>query len=238
MGRTEEITSEVRRLVLTCRSLEAQVKESIPKKQHEAIVAKLETTINELNAELKRTQANLENTTTLGERLVSLESLVSKQSDSISSAQSEEFQKLSMKISENTVPSTIYEQTLSSVKELELTLSTIVQSKDAQLATLSARTKELEDKISSMVSRSEFLGLQSELSKVRSKHQEELNQIAQRSVPKEQYESTRARISELETMLSNSIPLSQLGDIPEQMKSVLATIEGDATPCSSIPNEN
>jgi chromosome segregation ATPase len=235
-SRTEQITGEVRRLVLTCRSLEAQLKLSIPKKEHEAKVAKLEQTIEEINAELRRTQAELEKTVTLGDRIASLETQISKNEESIVSAKNEIFQSFQRKLEENTVPREVYEQTLSQVKALGESVDTIVHRKDAELSALASKNAELEEKLTSMVPRSQHSTLEAELTDLRSKHEEEIRQINQFMVSKEKYESAQARISELESLVSNSIPISQFDELSTQIGSIngdMRTIDAGA-PIKSI----
>ena len=62
LSRADEITSEVRKLVLTCKALEAQLQQSIPKKAHEDIVAKIQKQIYDLENQVALTKGELEKT--------------------------------------------------------------------------------------------------------------------------------------------------------------------------------
>ena len=83
MSRSEEITSEVRRLVLTCRSMEAQLQQSIPKKTHQEVVTKMQTAIDGLTAELERTKADLQKTAHLEETIKGLSEQITSQTVTI-----------------------------------------------------------------------------------------------------------------------------------------------------------
>lgn len=221
-SRTEQITGEVRKLVLTCRSLEAQLKISIPRKEHEEKVAKLEHTIDEINAELRRTQGELEKTVTLGERINSLETQISAKGESILSAQNDMLQNFQRKFEENTVPREIYEQTLSQVKILGESVNIIAQRKETELSALASKNTQLEEKLASMVPRTQYAALEADLVNFRSKHEEEIREMNQSNVSKEKYEIAEARISELESLVSNSMPFSQFDELSLQIGSINA----------------
>ena len=75
--------SEVRRLVLTCKSMEAQLQQSIPKKAHQEVVTKMQNTIDDLVAELERTKEDLEKTTHLEEKIKGLSEQITSQTEAI-----------------------------------------------------------------------------------------------------------------------------------------------------------
>lgn len=209
MSRADEITSEVRRLVMTCKQLEAQLQQSIPKKQHEEEMAKMQAQVDDLSAKLAATSEELQRTVSLGERLNALESQVSAQMGSITFL-GEAIKALSEKLSESTVPQQLYSQAM-------------------------ARIQDLEAQLSSMVTKAQYDDLRMELanSVPRSKY-EELERAMQQMVPREEHEAAMARIAELESSLANSVPRSTFEELRERiasiMKEVPSAVEGQASP--------
>ncbi|MHB1868801.1 MAG: hypothetical protein ACYCPP_07640 [Nitrososphaerales archaeon] len=198
MSRSEEITSEVRRLVLTCRSMEAQLQQSLPKKTHQEVVAKMQATIDGLVAELGRTKADLQETTHLEEKIKGLSEQISSQTEAITGQW---------------------------------------QSNDVK------RIAELEEKISNMVDKSEFLALQNKYDEIktltvpkedyitlqnqfsnfvpREIFEEMQRSFSQTTVPREKLLATEARMQELETRIANSIPRSDHDELVAQIVSLI-----------------
>lgn len=114
-SRTEQITSEVRRLVMTARSLQAQLDQSIPKKTHEEVIARMQATIDGMSAELRRTKSQLEETQTIGQGLSLLSKQVAASSDVVKEA--------TVKLSEVTVPNQVFQQAMAKISELEQIVS-------------------------------------------------------------------------------------------------------------------
>jgi len=176
VSRAEEITSEVRRLVVTCRALEAQLKESIPKKVHNETVAKMQGEIDRLKGELNSVKEELERTRSIGSYLASIESELKNQHES--------FETLGRKIEEGTVSNEVYQQSLQRIRELESMIENLrstTVSKDSY--------SQLEAKLQGMVERE---SLERAEARIR-----ELEAIVSNSVPKETLEELKARITEL-----------------------------------------
>ncbi|MDA4129721.1 MAG: hypothetical protein OK457_03015, partial [Thaumarchaeota archaeon] len=163
-SRTEQITSEVRRLVLTARSLQAQLDQSIPKKTHEEVIARMQATIDGMAAELRRTKGQLEETQTIGQGLSILGKQVAAQGDTLKEA--------AMKISEVTVPNQVYQNALTRISDLEQVLT---------------------------------------------RKDQEIQNIRDSSVLKEQYIRSETRISELENILANSMPKTEFESLSQQI---------------------
>jgi HPt (histidine-containing phosphotransfer) domain-containing protein len=115
--RAEQITSEVKRLVLKCRKLEADLAQSVPKKTLEETTAKMQQRIDALNAELKRANSDLDSATTVNERMDALGKQLEKQSEEIST-QYDFIKSIATKM-DTMVPSAVYEQATSKIHELE-----------------------------------------------------------------------------------------------------------------------
>ncbi|MEM0117580.1 MAG: hypothetical protein QXV32_03965 [Conexivisphaerales archaeon] len=176
MSRAEEITSEVRRLVVTCRALEAQLKESIPKKVHNETVAKMQAEIDRLKGELGSVKEELDRTRSIGSYLSSIEAEIK--------AQNESFAAFGKKIEEGTVSNEIYQQSLQRIRELESAIEQLRSS------TVPKETySQLESRMQTMVARETLERAEARI--------RELEAIVSNSVPKETLEELKARITEL-----------------------------------------
>jgi len=127
-SRTEQITSEVRRLVLTARSLQAQLDQSIPKKTHEEVIGRMQGTIDGMAAELRRTKSQLEETQTIGQGLALLSKQVAVSGETIKEA--------TVKLSEVTVPNQVFQQAMAKISELEQ----VVSRKEQEIRTIHEQT--------------------------------------------------------------------------------------------------
>jgi DNA repair exonuclease SbcCD ATPase subunit len=72
LSSVEDITGEMRRLILKCRSLEAKLEQSIPKKTYQDAIAKLQAVIDKLSEDLSKTREELQKTESLGGRINSM----------------------------------------------------------------------------------------------------------------------------------------------------------------------
>lgn len=211
LSRAEEITSEVRRLVLTCRTLEAQLQQSIPKKTHAEVVAKMQGTIDSLGTELAHSKAELERTISLGERLNALSNQISAQSETISS-QIKQMDSLGENLSKNTVPYQLYCESLSKIQELEERVQCMVERTD--YSAVQSKVAQLEEQILAMVPRAQYSALEIELANSVPKSQfEEAQRTLSQSVPLEQLNVAAARIAELEKTLSTMVPVAKFEEI-------------------------
>lgn len=222
LSRAEEITSEVRKLVMACRTMEAQLQQSISKKAHQEAIAKMQATIDGLNAEIEKTKAELQNTQSVGDRVNSLSAHVSSQVETINSlsstitAQREIIESLSSTISKNTeslaeklsretVPVLLYNETLSRIGEMEERIRFMVERAD--YVAVQKRCDELTEKLSTMVPTTEYLALQSQFSNYVPKEQfEEAQRNLANSVPSARYIEREAQIADLEAKLAASVP--------------------------------
>jgi len=166
-SRTEQITSEVRRLVLTARSLQAQLDQSIPKKTHEEVIARMQGTIDGMAAELRRTKGQLEETQSIGQGL----SILGKQV----AAQGETIKEAAMKISEVTVPNQVYQNALTRISDLEQVLTR----KDNEIQSIREQT----------VAKEQYIRAETRIS--------ELENILANSMPKTEFENLSQQIDTL-----------------------------------------
>jgi hypothetical protein len=211
-GSAELITNEVRRLVLTCKHLQAELEQSMPKRAHEEIVAQMQEKIDGQGATIQQMESELEKAKSISSAIGNLEYLISSQSREIAS-QNKFIESVSAKIAEGTVPRQIYEQSISDAKSLEESIRVITEQKNAEVKSLENKNHELLEKLSGMVPRSEYLGVQAQLadSIPRSKFEEEIQRF------RDQYARAEARMSELETMLEHSVPKAEFVDLMREV---------------------
>jgi tetrahydromethanopterin S-methyltransferase subunit G len=201
LSRADEITSEVRKLVLTCKALEAQLQQSIPKKTHEEEVAKLTARIDDLQKEVSLTKAELERTIAVGTRLGALEARINTLYDVVGS-QNQAVKGLTEKLSEATVPYSLHAE-------------------DA------ARIQQLEEQVYSMVPRTDVEALQGQLANSVPKEKvEELQRTMVDSVPRTRLEEAEARIAGLQAALADSVPRTTLEELKEKIASMMKEAPG------------
>ena len=212
MSRADEITSEVRKLVLTCKALEAQLQQSIPKKTHEEEVAKLRVEIDDLQRQVSLTKSELEKTTSVGARLGTLESRINTLYDVVA-AQNEAVKTLSEKLSEGTVPYSLHSEDLTKIQQLEEQVYTMVPRSDVET---------LQRELASSVPKAKF---------------EEAERALAETVPKERLATAEARIAELEAALADTVPRGTMEELKEKIASLMKEAPGveeePASPSSS-----
>jgi DNA repair exonuclease SbcCD ATPase subunit len=201
LSRADEITSEVRKLVLTCKALEAQLQQSIPKKTHEEEVAKLRAEIEDLQRQVNLTKGELEKTISVGARLGALESRINTLYDVVA-AQNEAVKGISEKLAQATVPYSLHTEDL-------------------------ARIQQLEEQVYTMVPRSDVEAIQGELANSVPKAKlEELERSMADTVPKERLAAAEAKISELEAALADTVPRGTMEELKEKIASLMKDAPG------------
>ena len=200
----EELTGEMRRLALKCKSLEAKLVDSIPKKTHNETVSKMQSAIDASLADLARTKQDLEQTESLGGRLNALTSHTTELMERISS-QGELIKSLESKIAEGTVPIEVYNQSLSRIHQLEDEVSSRVRKEELDLAL--EKNAEFERQILGMVRKEEY---ESALARV-----SELESLVANYVPKSDVEELTEQIMSITKMVSPPIQEStpELGEL-------------------------
>ncbi len=188
--------------------MEAQLQQSIPKKTHQEVVAKMQLSIDGLTAELERTKADLQKTQHIEEDLKSLSEQVTTQTQSITSQwQSNDAKK---------------------IQELEEKINGMVDR--TEYLTIQGKYEELK---ASTVPKVDYLALQNQFSNFvpRESFEEMQKRVAQTTVPREQYLAAEARMQELEAKIANSVPRS---DHEELIASITSMI-GEAPHPSETP---
>lgn len=146
----------MRRLILKCRSLEAKLEQSVPKKAYQDAVAKLQMNIDRLTEDLQRTRDDLGRTESLGGRLNNLSTVVLTLSSQIS-AQNETIKNLTEKYQ---VPQELHNKALTKIKDLESSIS----KKSADSEAARARIAELEAKLEDSVPKEKYSKLMDQIS--------------------------------------------------------------------------
>jgi hypothetical protein len=152
---------------MTARSLQAQLDQSIPKKTHEEVVARMQGTIDGMAAELRRTKTQLEETQTIGQGLSLLSKQVASSSDMVRDA--------TLKLSEVTVPNQVFQQAMAKISELEQ----VVSRKDQEIRSINEAT----------VSKDQYLRAEARIS--------ELENVLANSMPKTEFEDLSQQIDSL-----------------------------------------
>ncbi len=119
VSRAEEITSEVRKLVQANRYLQGQLAQSITKKDHEAIVAKMQGTTDTLREDLQRTRDELERRGTIESTLNEFTAAFSARLDALEAQFRQGQSEVVEKVTQSTVPHSVYMQAVSQVKEFQ-----------------------------------------------------------------------------------------------------------------------
>jgi uncharacterized coiled-coil protein SlyX len=214
--------AEVKRLVLTCKNLESQLAQSIPKKTHQEVVKKLQQMIDNGTRELDRLQKQLENIVTFGERINSLTTQLQTQNEVITESKKtigELYGKFETMVSKDA-----YEEALSKARQFE------------------TRCDELEHQVSSMIPHEKYVTLEEKYDALQAQigsmvpfaKYEELQKQISSMVPRDKYAAVEAicveyqskfakmvtpeKYAAIELELSNSVPREKY----EEVKRALA----------------
>ncbi len=205
----------MRKLVLTCRSLEAQLQQSIPKKTHQEIVAKMQGAIDSLSADLGRTREDLAKTTSLGERINALESTVVSQSSMISS-QNNVIGALTSKFSEALVLASTYAEATARIQSLEERVGSMVER--SQYDALVDANHEFEERLANSVPKEEYYSLKERIDNTVSKSvYDELEYKFSQMVPREELAIAESKVQDLERALLNSVPRQDFEELASKM---------------------
>jgi tetrahydromethanopterin S-methyltransferase subunit G len=216
-SRSESASAETKKLVLRCKTLEAQLKQSISKKEHEEIVSGLESSVEKLNADLERTKTELARLSDLSERIKTLSENVVSQSKAIAQ-QGKSIETLTRKINDGTVPMNIHQQVLSKQREYEERFTQMVSKDD--YVTLQKRYEEIVERLNNMVPRSDYESIQQRTAELESR-------IAN-MVPREELLASEAKLQQLESRLSNYVPKADYDELAAKI--VALAEEATTTP--------
>jgi ribosomal protein S16 len=207
VSQVEVITGEVRRLVLRCRTLEAQLQQSVPKKTHEETVSKMQEKIDGLSTDLNAAKEELQRTAVISTKLESIESKIASQNE-IFGTYGPKIDQISSKVADN-ITKEAYSQALSKNADLEERVRSMVER--AAYDSLQAKVNELNTQISSMVPETKYNALEAELAQnfVPKSRYQELERAFSETVPRKDYEAARARVAELEEKMNKIISVTE-----------------------------
>lgn len=257
--KTEGATSESKKLALKCKTLEMQLRQSVPKKEHHEVTSKLEKQIDSLEKDLDRARDESQKTVALNKQISGVESLISsltktmtaqgKRLDSIDEEGSARGKVLAVhgkaldaiaaKLSQGTVPSQVYLQSISKIERLEEDKRNMVRRFDYN--TLESRCEELSRQIGTMVPSGDYAALKQRLDEATKQmtemvpatdyaalkqRTEELEGAMYTMVPREKFVSTQQRVDELEARLSEHVPQSTYDELVAKVMSLAEAVSG------------
>lgn len=229
MSKTEDAADDVKKLAQRCKALEAQLRQTITKKEHHEIVLEFEdkTTrmektiasqdrkIAEQEKEISRTKAELQRTTALGKQFTEVAERVAFLNKGVD-AQGRTVESLVAKISQGTVPAVVHQQSISRINDLEEQISGMVSR--SEYASLQTKYEEATKRVSNMVPSSEY--------EVLKEKNQELESTISSTVPREQFESSEAKAKELEARLAEHVPQSTYDELVSKVVQLAAEVTG------------
>src|SRR5579863_5518363 len=135
MSKVETQVEDAKKLALRCKTLEMQLRQSVSKKEHHEITSKLEKQVDSLERDLERARAENQKTIAINKQISGVEGLIesliktanaqTKTLDFIEEEASTRGKaqtaqgKILDKLAAGTVPSNVYLQALSKIRDLE-----------------------------------------------------------------------------------------------------------------------
>jgi hypothetical protein len=229
VSKTEDSADDAKKLAQRCKALEAQLRQTITKKEHHEIVLEFEdkTTrmektiasqdrkIADQEKELMRTKAELQRTTALGKQFTEVAERVAVLNKGVD-AQGRTVDSLVTKISQGTVPAVVHQQSISKINDLEERINGMVSR--SEYASLQTRYDEATKRVSNMVPSSEYEALKEKV--------QELENTISSTVPREQFESSEAKAKELEARLAEHVPQSTYDELVSKVVQLAAEVTG------------
>jgi polyhydroxyalkanoate synthesis regulator phasin len=239
MDKKSEVSlSEYRKLALRYKTLEAQLRQTIPKKEHNETVTKLERQVDGLEKELDRSKADLQKYNSFGKQIGSISDSMVTQGKA-TAALNRSIESLAFRMSQGSVPASVHAQALARVRDLEeqnkgliskaeydslnkrcedLRRQTETMVSGGEYTLLKQRTDELAKQISVMVPGSEYATLK--------QHYEELENAMASLVPRAQLESSEARVNELEARLAERVPQAVYDELVGKVVALAEEVTG------------
>ncbi len=214
MSRNENTAVDTKKLVLRYKALEAQLRNSIPEKQHNEAVSELEEKNAEQEKELMRTKTELQKASAFSKQIAVVGEQVAGLSKTIG-AQGKTIDSLAGRISQGTVPASVHQQSLSKINGLEERMRGMVIK--SEYSEMEKRYEEVTRQMSGMVPSSDNDALKERV--------EELENMVSSMVPKEQFVSSESKVKELEARLAEHVPQN----VYEELVSKVVQLAEEAT---------
>jgi hypothetical protein len=229
MSKTEDAVDDAKKLVQRNKALEAQLRQTITKKEHHEIVLEFEdkTTrmektiasqdrkIAEQEKELMRTKAELQRTAALGKQFAEVAEQVAALNKGIV-VQGRTVDAFVTKISQGTVPVVVHQQSISKINDLEERIGGMVSM--SEYSSLQGLYEEATNRVSGMVPSSEYEALKGRV--------QELESTISSMVPREQFESSESKVKELEGQLSEHVPQSTYDELVSKVVQLASEVTG------------
>lgn len=230
--------AEYRKLALRYKTLEAQLRQTVPKKEHHEAVTKLERQVDGLEKELDRAKADLQKYNSFGKQISGIsDSVVSQGKATVGLNRA--IESLSFRISQGSVPASVHAQALARVRDLEEQNNGLVSR--AEYDSLNKRCEDLRRQVDTMVPGGEYALLKqrtedltrqigvmvqgSEYSALKQRYEDLENAMAS-MVPRAQLESSEARVKELEARLAEQVPQAVYDELVGKVVALAEEVTG------------
>jgi hypothetical protein len=232
MNKTEGSDTEAKKLTMRCKTLEAQLRQSITKKEHHEIVlefedkmtdmekqiAAQEKKIAEQEKELARTKGELQSTLSLGEQISDVGAHLGALDKSLGE-QLKSMDSIALKVSQGTVPVSVHQQSLAKIGELEEQVRTMVPK--SELAESQKRYEEANRQIAKMVKASDHDALKQKVA--------ELESSVSSMIPAEQLAESEKQVRELKMRLAEHVPQSVYDELVSRVVQLAEDVTGGET---------
>lgn len=239
MDKKSEVSlSEYRKLALRYKTMEAQLRQTVPKKEHHEAVTKLEKQVDGLEKELDRAKADLQKFNSFGKQIGAVSDSIVSQGKA-TAAVNRAVESLSFRISQGSVPAAVHNQALTRIRELEEQNRGMVSK--AEYDSLNKRCEDLRTQVDTMVpggehallkQRTEDLSRQmglmvpgSEYATLKQRY-EDLENATASMVPRAQLESSEARVKELEARLEEHVPQAVYDELVGKVVALAEEVTG------------
>ena len=238
LSKVENPTEDAKKLAQRCKALEAQLRQTIMKKEHHEIVLEfedkmtgMEKTISnqerklvDQEKELARTKAELQRNAGLSRQVADVGAQFAALAKTVE-ALGRTVDSLLFKVSQGTVPAAVHQQSLSKVKELEEQVGGMVAK--AEYVALQRRHEEVTRRLDGMVPSSDYEALKGRV--------QELEAAISSMVPREQLESSEAAVKELRAALEEHIPQSTYDELVSKVVQLAEEVTGGGPPAEEEP---
>jgi len=239
MDKKSEVSiAEYRKLALRYKTMEAQLRQTIPKKEHHETVTKLERQVDGLEKELDRAKADLQKYSSFGKQIGGISDSVVTQGKA-TAALNRAIESLNFKMSQGSVPASVHSQALARIRDLEEQNRNLISKTEYE--SVSKRCEDLRRQVDTMVSSGEYamlkqrnddlgrqLGLMvpgSEFAALKVKYEDLENSIAS-MVPRAQLDSSESRVKELEARLAEHVPQAVYDELVGKVVALAEEVTG------------
>ena len=241
LSKAENPADDAKKLAQRCKALEAQLRQTITKKEHHEIVLEFEDKITGMEKtvsgqdrkladqekELARARAELQRNAGLGKQVADVGAQLASLAKTVE-AQGRTADSLLFKVSQGTVPAAVHQQSLSKAKELEEQVGGMVGR--AEYAALQRRFDEATARLGDMVPSSDYEAVKGRV--------QELEAAISSMVPREQLESSESTVRELKTALEEHVPQSAYDELVSKVVQLAEEVTGGGPSAEEEPVEH